>query len=260
MAGTGVDVALYPIDTIKTRLQSKEGFRAAGGFSGVYRGLSSAVIGSAPGAALFFTTYETAKSHLTPLLGGGPVTHMTAASLGEVAACCVRVPTEVMKQRLQTRQYDRLVDAARAAWKAEGIRAFFRGYGTTVMREIPFAFIQFPLYEAFKVRLAAVGDRSAPSSVEAAACGSVAGGIAAAITTPLDVAKTRIMLAEASAAGPPSTISTIRTIARDEGARALFAGIQPRVMWISIGGFVFFGIYEAAKRMLMRVADSEDDE
>jgi solute carrier family 25 S-adenosylmethionine transporter 26 len=34
------------------------------------------------------------------------------------------------------------------------------------------------------------------TSVEAAACGSVAGGIAGAVTTPLDVAKTRIMLAK----------------------------------------------------------------
>jgi solute carrier family 25 S-adenosylmethionine transporter 26 len=29
-----------------------------------------------------------------------------------------------------------------------------------------------------------------------------------------------------------------------------FAGIQPRVMWISIGGFVFFGAYEQARMVL----------
>lgn len=58
LAGTCVDVALYPIDTIKTRLQSPQGFAAAGGFRGVYRGLGAAATGSAPGAALFFSTYE----------------------------------------------------------------------------------------------------------------------------------------------------------------------------------------------------------
>jgi solute carrier family 25 S-adenosylmethionine transporter 26 len=49
MAGTAVDTALFPLDTLKTRLQSKAGFAASGGFRGVYSGLTSAVIGSAPG-------------------------------------------------------------------------------------------------------------------------------------------------------------------------------------------------------------------
>ena len=41
-------VHIYKIDTIKTRLQSQAGFIASGGFRGVYSGLLSAVIGSAP--------------------------------------------------------------------------------------------------------------------------------------------------------------------------------------------------------------------
>lgn len=40
------------IDTIKTRLQSQQGFLASGGFRGVYSGLLTAVIGSAPGGNL----------------------------------------------------------------------------------------------------------------------------------------------------------------------------------------------------------------
>lgn len=56
-----VDVALYPIDTIKTRLQTEQGFKAAGGFRHLYRGLSSVVVGTAPNAALFFFVYEQLK-------------------------------------------------------------------------------------------------------------------------------------------------------------------------------------------------------
>lgn len=51
MAGTSVDIALFPLDTIKTRLQSADGFFKAGGFRGVYSGLSAAAAGSAPGGA-----------------------------------------------------------------------------------------------------------------------------------------------------------------------------------------------------------------
>lgn len=43
-----MDTALFPLDTVKTRLQSPQGFWKAGGFKGVYSGLSSAFLGSAP--------------------------------------------------------------------------------------------------------------------------------------------------------------------------------------------------------------------
>lgn len=49
LAGLTVDLFFYPIDTLKTRLQSKAGFLASGGFRGVYRGLGSVAVGSAPG-------------------------------------------------------------------------------------------------------------------------------------------------------------------------------------------------------------------
>ncbi|TNN27648.1 S-adenosylmethionine mitochondrial carrier protein [Liparis tanakae] len=87
-AGMCVDLTLYPLDTLKTRLQSQQGFHKAGGFRGIYAGVPSAAVGSFPNAAAFFVTYECTKS----LLGAGgaghvaPVTHMLAASLGEVVS------------------------------------------------------------------------------------------------------------------------------------------------------------------------------
>lgn len=51
-AGMAVDVTLYPLDTIKTRLQSELGFRTAGGFQKIYRGLGPALLGSAPSGKL----------------------------------------------------------------------------------------------------------------------------------------------------------------------------------------------------------------
>lgn len=97
----------------------------------------------------------------------------------------------------------------------------------------------------------------------AALCGSVAGGIAAALTTPLDVAKTRIMLSHSSskqaAAGvtihePYSSnfIKTMARIAKEEGFSTLFRGVVPRVTWISIGGAIFLGVYERAKQGMVK--------
>ena len=54
-AGTTVDIALYPLDALKTRLQSPKGFWGAGGFSGIYRGVLATALGASPGSAMFFS-------------------------------------------------------------------------------------------------------------------------------------------------------------------------------------------------------------
>ena len=43
-------------------------------------------------------------------------------------------------------------------------------------------------------------------------------------------------------------LGTCLTVAREEGAGALFRGWQPRVIWIGVGGSVFFTVLEASKQ------------
>lgn len=47
-AGLVVDSILFPLDTVKTRLQSKSGFRKTGGFKQLYRGILPVITGSIP--------------------------------------------------------------------------------------------------------------------------------------------------------------------------------------------------------------------
>jgi len=256
LAGTAVDLLFFPIDTVKTRLQSAQGFVKAGGFNGIYKGVGSVVVGSAPGAAVFFCTYDTLKRTLPIPSDLAPVTHMVSASAGEVAACLIRVPTEVIKTRTQTSLYGSLAQssfaAARLVLTTEGIRGFYRGFGSTVMREIPFTSLQFPLYELLKVQLArSLGKEKLPA-YEAALCGSAAGAVAAALTTPLDVLKTRVMLdlRDPTKQKLPSLPARLKQIYASEGLKALFAGVVPRTLWISAGGAVFLGVYEWAVQSL----------
>jgi len=251
-AGPCVDIALYPLDTIKTRLQSPHGFLKAGGFRGVYAGLGAGALGSAPGSMFFFTTYEGTKK----LMGARGETangHVVAASAGEVMACLVRVPTENVKQKMQVGAYPSMTKCVRGIMAEAGAMGFFTGYLTTVAREIPFSAIQFPLYEASKK---AWGDwQGRPvNALQASLCGSVCGGFSAAVTTPLDVTKTRLMLGKDKDGVPyKGMLSTMGRIYTSEGAGALFSGIVPRVFWISIGGAVFLGAYEQAKTVLIDV-------
>lgn len=281
LAGTSVDLALFPIDTLKTRLQSPYGFLAAGGFRGVYRGVLVAAIGSAPGAALFFSTYETMKPIISSQLRGGggneivsaAPTHMISASIGECAACLIRVPTEVIKSKMQINAIgsSSLSSTIRTVLSERDGRAagsnvlggLYRGLGITLMREVPFAFIQFPIYERLKLEWKKTKSRHDDglvvecSPIQAAACGSIAGGIAAAITCPLDVIKTRLMLGTDKLGVPYLGVGdVVQRLAKEEGKAIFFSGIQPRVMWISIGGFVFFGAYETYRSFLMSSSSS----
>ncbi|KAK4574628.1 S-adenosylmethionine transporter [Recurvomyces mirabilis] len=260
IAGTTVDTSLFPLDTLKTRLQSSAGFWASGGFRGVYNGIGSAIVGSAPGAALFFVTYESVKAQFTAGrdLGsyGTAGAHMLAASLGEIAACAVRVPTEVVKQRAQAGQYPTSMTALTsilAQRSSHGTlhvwRELYRGWGITVMREVPFTVIQFPLWEGMKRW--SLQQRTGPkpkdvTGAESAIYGSISGAVAAGLTTPLDVLKTRLMLAKER----ESAAAITTRIWREEGGKAFFSGIGPRTMWISIGGAVFLGSYQWASNLL----------
>ncbi|XP_036286483.1 S-adenosylmethionine mitochondrial carrier protein isoform X6 [Pipistrellus kuhlii] len=204
VAGVSVDLILFPLDTIKTRLQSPQGFNKAGGFRGIYAGVPSTAIGSFPNAAAFFITYDYVKwllhtdssSHLTP------VKHMLAASAGEV---------------------------------------------------IPFSLVQFPLWESLKALWSWRQDRVV-ESWQSAVCGAFAGGFAAVVTTPLDVAKTRIMLAKAgSSAAGGNVLSALHGVWRAQGLPGLFAGVFPRMAAISLGGFIFLGAYDQTHSLLLEL-------
>jgi len=182
---------------------------------------------------------------------------MLAASMGEIAACAVRVPTEVIKQRAQAGQYPTSLSALTSILglrKTHGFvhvwRELYRGWSITVMREVPFTVIQFPLWEGMKKwslqqRQVATKPRDV-TGAESALYGSISGAVAAGLTTPLDVLKTRMMLAKER----QSVYAITSRVWREEGSRAFFSGIGPRTMWISIGGAVFLGSYQWASNML----------
>lgn len=244
-AGVFTDVALFPIDTLKTRLQSAEGFFKAGGFRGIYSGLSAAALGSAPGAALFFSTYETAKAPARRFFKSDVLSQQAAASAGEVVACMVRVPTEVVKQNMQVGQYGSFRGAVQGIMKDYGYRGFYRGYLTTVGREIPFSLIQFPLWEGIKDKWSERQGRRV-SPLQGALAGAVSGGFSGFVTTPLDLAKTRLMLGSDRSGKPYQGMADVirRVHAEEGGIRALYAGCGPRTYWLTIGGVFFFGAYE----------------
>lgn len=251
-SGTAVDLILFPLDTIKTRLQSSQGFQSSGGFRRIYAGIGPTILVSAPNAAIFFFTYESllrAMKYSTNQIHEYPMLASLLASIGaEFSACSVRVPGEVIKQRRQVAQYHSTLQSAINLYKNGGLLAFYQGFLPTISRDIPFVCIQFPIYEKLKIVLSKKFNRPL-LPWESACCGSIAGGISAMLTTPFDVLKTRTMLFR-STLPIPSMFQLLCSIIPNEGLRVLWSGVIPRVAFITLGGAIYFGVYEKVKYSL----------
>lgn len=248
-AGVVVETALYPIDTIKTRLQAARG----GGqiiLKGLYSGLAGNLAGVLPASALFIGVYEPAKKKLLKMFPEdlSALAHLAAGACGGLAASLIRVPTEVVKQRMQTGQFASAHNAVRLIVANEGFKGLYAGYGSFLLRDLPFDAMQFCIYEQLRIgyKLAAKRELNDP---ENAIIGAFAGAVTGAITTPLDVIKTRLMI-QGSGNQYKGIVDCVQTIIREEGPPALIKGIGPRVLWIGIGGSIFFGVLESTKRML----------
>ncbi|KAM0684302.1 S-adenosylmethionine transporter [Mitosporidium daphniae] len=173
----------------------------------------------------------------------------------ELCASVIRTPAEIVKQRRQAHLFGSTYAAFNDLLKkAKGSRMvqcsqLYRGFIPTIIRDISFAAIQFVIYEYNKNLLSKYISRPLLPS-EASVCGCIAGGISAAITTPLDVLKTRTMLNLSPKEKIPNVFVLGTAILNKEGARSLLHGLTPRVAWMTIGGGIFFGAYEQAKSFL----------
>ncbi|KAI1493604.1 mitochondrial S-adenosylmethionine transporter [Biscogniauxia mediterranea] len=337
-----VDMLIYPLDTLKTRQQSRDFVRTfattttTGGakgklpprqlFRGLYQGIGIVVVATLPAAGVFFTTYEAAKSFLLSrekhsLLLPQPLVHAAASATAECASCLVLTPAEVVKQNAQmllrrpppsSSPPDHHPDrggsrsaSASASTSLEALRrlrgrSLLSGYAALVARNLPFTALQFPLFEHARETLwgyhlrrrrrrkgkgDGVGKGESESGekkknqglletgVVTGLSAGLAGSFAAAVTTPMDVVKTRLMLAAGDErAGSRSSSSSsssskggrsvlvVREVLAEQGVPGLFRGALLRSVWTAVGSGLYLGMYEVAKVWLTRGDGNNGDD
>ncbi len=261
ISGTST-LALHPLDTVKTMLQASSGqsmvsvFKEAAkmGRTGLYRGIIPATVGAASSQGFRVGVFEAAKLGTKVLLPSIPDLQVQtiASGMGSFIGTAVRIPCEVLKQRLQAGQYTEVWTAIATVMKKDGVGGLFRGSAATLSREIPFYVIGMVAYEQFKKAAVEYSREKRGRDLEAwetIAVGALSGAVAAALTTPFDVLKTRLMT---SAVGAKSvTIGQLAAqLVREEGPGALFKGALPRAMWIAPVGAMNFAGYELAKNAM----------
>lgn len=73
-------------------------------------------------------------------------------SAATVFALACRNPFEVVKQQVQLGLHASTAEGFSAVWRLEGMRGFFVGLGTSMLRDVPFAAMQLSLWEWFKLK------------------------------------------------------------------------------------------------------------
>ncbi|RID42637.1 hypothetical protein BRARA_J02508 [Brassica rapa] len=154
MAGAVAQTAIYPMDLVKTRLQTcgkapelwkltkdiwvREGPRA------FYKGLFPSLLGIVPYAGIDLAAYETLKD-LSRTCG------MTSRALG---ASCV-YPLQVVRTRMQADSSETTMKQEfMNTMRGEGVRGFYRGLLPNLLKVVPAASITYIVYEAMKKNMA----------------------------------------------------------------------------------------------------------
>ncbi|KIK70622.1 hypothetical protein GYMLUDRAFT_149880 [Collybiopsis luxurians FD-317 M1] len=209
------------------------------GFLGFYRGLGPQLIGVAPEKAIKLTVNDLIRSRaMDPETGRIKIGWELFAG-GAAGGCQVIFtnPLEIVKIRLQVQGEAAKAEGAvpRGAVhiiRQLGLLGLYKGASACLLRDIPFSAIYFPAYGHLKSDVFKEGYNGKQLSfLETLAAAAIAGGPAAALTTPMDVVKTRLQVEARSGQTQYKGLSdAFVKIYKEEGFRAFFKGAPARVL------------------------------
>ncbi|CDZ97030.1 succinate:fumarate antiporter [Phaffia rhodozyma] len=273
----------HPLDTIKVRMQLTRSRKLAGlpplSFYatgrqivaketplGLYKGLGAVIGGIVPKMAIRFASFEMYKGFFADSQGktGPGKVFISGLLAGATEAVAVVTPMEVVKIRLQAQLHSlsdpsevpKYRNAAHAAYRIvgeEGLGTLYRGVGLTALRQATNQGVNFTAYQEFK-KLAlnlqpAFQEAGELPSYQTLVLGLVSGAMGPFSNAPIDTIKTRIQ--KASKAPGETAISRFMKVAgdmfREEGAKAFYKGITPRVLRVAPGQAIVFTVYEKVK-------------
>lgn len=282
VAGTVASCITNPLEVIRTQLQSSSAssgeLAASGGrpmdicrrifdsqgVKGFFKGLSPTLVGIIPARSIYFFTYEQTKRRLGKnLLPEGSVGNALIAGFSAgIASNTLTNPIWMVKTRVQLladqaagqRAYTGYADVISTILKEEGIGGFYKGITASYWGCAEGA-IQFLIYEKVKKRVLvkqnekneALGlpPTTRHTKLSLFCTAALAKGVAAALTYPHEVARTR--LREQAREGVfryKGMWQTIGIVAREEGRGGLYAGMGVHMMKVVPNSAIMFLTYE----------------
>ncbi|XP_062403024.1 mitochondrial glutamate carrier 1 [Sardina pilchardus] len=287
IAGIVGVTCVFPIDLAKTRLQNQQnGSRLytsmsdcliktirSEGYFGMYRGAAVNLTLVTPEKAIKLAANDFFRQYLSK---DGKLTLVKEMLAGCGAGTCqviVTTPMEMLKIQLQDAgriaaqrklmpetvapggpvevKSPTAMQITRELLRSKGIAGLYKGLGATLLRDVPFSMVYFPLFANLNNLGKGGVEGPAPFYVSFVS-GCIAGSTAAVAVNPVDVVKTRLQsLNRGSTEDTYSGVSDcVSKILRNEGPGAFLKGAYCRALVIAplfgIAQVVYFlGVGEA---------------
>jgi len=240
------------------------------GLSSLWSGLSPTLVLAIPTTVVYFTLYEQLKLTLSGwhrlYQGVGEEEGYTAPSFislasgatARFAAVLLVSPLELVRTKMQSEKmaWSRVAACLGDLVASQGARGLWRGCTATLLRDVPFSGLYWPLYENTKAQMRTSLLASSPREefLVSFLSGALAGSVASTVTLPFDVIKTirQIEFGEKEIMGVkngnvPSNLSVARDLVAKQGPRALFAGLVPRLLKVAPACAIMISSYELCK-------------
>jgi len=280
LAGVAEHCAMYPVDSVKTRMQSLSCSKQRSlsmlqmmrsivqeeGALRPWKGMSAMALGAGPAHAMYFSCLEIGKEKAETLALSnkfGFLVDGVSAIFATVCHDAVMTPAEVVKQRMQMccSPFSGCANAAITIYQTEGIKAFYRSYFTQLTMNVPFQATLVTTYMSIQ-RFLNPNNEYNPAIHFVA--GALAGGVASTVTMPFDNCKTLLNTQEAGVLKKieVSEINGLggaaKSITRMVGFRGFFSGLTPRILYQAPSTAISWSIYELVK-YYMKSAKERDD-
>lgn len=264
----------------------------------LWRGLSPTLMMGIPANVIYFAGYDWLrfddKSPIKRYVSSA-YAPLVAGSFARIAAASAISPIEMFRTRLQatpghgTGHFKATLQSLYQMTQAKGYGSLWRGLTLTMWRDVPFSGMYWWGYEEVKTlllerqkhahgllgsRQTVLADHKTSSTsawLDSFIAGAVSGSLAAFVTTPFDVGKTRQQVfrhlgddfpsaarnnaasaIDASATLRPEQLSLPRFLVhifRDEGIAGLFRGWVARCLKVAPACAIMISTYEAGKMM-----------
>ncbi|NWQ80752.1 S2539 protein, partial [Columbina picui] len=213
------------------------------GIRSLWSGLPPTLVMAVPATVIYFTTYDQLRDYLRTRTGSqGHHIPLLAGALARLGAVTVISPLELIRTKMQSRQlsYRELGICIQLAVAQDGWLSLWRGWGPTVLRDVPFSALYWFNYELVREWLCRQARLDEATFMISFASGAISGTVAAVLTLPFDVVKTQrqIELGDSevhavTASKPSSTWLLLRRIRAESGTRGLFTGkaVPPALGW-----------------------------
>ncbi len=235
------------------------------GLRGLYRGVGFSIFTGVPQSVLYFNLLDYSKSVLSLKSELSPVTiAMLSGCFARVFTSVATAPLELLRTRIlamtvKTNVLSSCLAHLSMEIRRDGPGRLWNGIGATICRDILFSAIYFASYETMSSKLRLIMHSSnmndheslyAGKFFQAFIAGACSGSIAAVLTHPFDVMKTRIQVLETE--GRISLSKDLLTTLRSENWKSMYAGLEPRIVRIVPACAIGFGVYEWGTHFLVQ--------